>query len=60
VLDTLTELRIGVFGISLDSEEETHGYVAEQGLRFPVVRFPERKLSQLYRTSRVPHDAAGP
>jgi len=45
---------VAVYGISLDPEPETRRYVAEHSLRFPVLRFPQRKLARLYRTGRVP------
>ncbi|MEE8191963.1 MAG: TlpA disulfide reductase family protein, partial [Gemmatimonadales bacterium] len=45
---------VRVYGISLASEEETRWYVAEHGLTFPVLRFPEQKLRFLYRASGVP------
>ena len=53
-LDSAGEPAVAVYGISLDSAEETRRYVAEHGLTFPVVRFPQRKLSVLYRTGIVP------
>jgi peroxiredoxin len=45
---------VGVYGISLDSESETLGYVAGNDISFPVVRFPDPKLRRLYRVGAVP------
>jgi peroxiredoxin len=45
---------VGAYGISVDSEAETRRYVREEGLSFPVVRFPEAKLVRLYRAEGVP------
>ena len=45
---------VAVYGISLDPELETRQYVAEHHVRFPVLRFPERKLARLYRAGDVP------
>jgi peroxiredoxin len=47
-------VRVHVVGISLDSLPESEQYVREQGLTFPVVRFPERKLRLIYKTQVVP------
>ncbi len=47
-------VRVQVVGISLDSLPESEQYVEEQGLTFPVVRFPERKLRLIYKTLVVP------
>lgn len=49
---SLTE--VGVYGISLDSESETLGYIAGNDISFPVVRFPNPKLRRLYRVGAVP------
>lgn len=54
IADSLAESGVGVYGISLDSAHQTRAYVAENGLSFPVVHFPLRKLAVLYRTRTVP------
>ena len=46
-IDTVRDARVQVIAISWDSVEQTRRYIAEQGLGFPVVRFPERKLGAL-------------
>ena len=43
-----------VYGVSLSSDAETRLYVDGHGLTFPVLRFPEEKLRQLYRANGVP------
>ena len=45
---------VDVVGISLDSAEATKRYGEAQGLSFPLVTFPSRKLKQLYRARAVP------
>jgi len=45
---------VGVYGISLDSESETLGYVAGNDVPFPVLQFPDAKLKLLYRVGGVP------
>jgi len=52
--DTSRVMHVQVLGISWDSVEQTRRYAAEQGLTFPIVRFPERKLGVLYRARAVP------
>jgi peroxiredoxin len=55
--DSLTRLpnqSIQVIAISLDSLEATRRYVAEHGLKYPVVTFPSFKLKRLYRAGTVP------
>jgi peroxiredoxin len=53
-VDTARTVRVQVVGVSWDSAEQTRRYAAEQGLTFPIVRFPERKLGVLYRARAVP------
>jgi peroxiredoxin len=53
-LRTEERREVEVYGISVDSEAETRRYVREEGLSFPVVRFPEAKLVRLYRAEGVP------
>lgn len=53
-LDTVRSVPVAVYGISLDSVEATRRYAAEHGLPYPVVRFPEDKLSAIYRAGTVP------
>lgn len=45
---------VQVLAISLHSADSTRTYVRELGLRYPVLRFPDRKLERLYRTVAVP------
>jgi peroxiredoxin len=45
---------VDVIGISLDSAAATKRYGEAQGLGFPLVTFPSRKLKQLYRARAVP------
>ena len=45
---------VDVVGISLDSTEATRRYGEAQGIAFPLVTFPSRKLKQLYRARAVP------
>ena len=45
---------VDVVGISLDSSEATKRYAEAQGVAFPLVTFPSRKLKQLYRARAVP------
>jgi|SRR5258708_6973349 len=52
--DTVRSTHVEVLGISWDSIEPTRRYAADHGLRFPIVRFPERKLGVLYRARAVP------
>jgi len=53
-LGTEERREVEVYGISVDSEVETRRYVVEEGLSFPVVRFPEARLVRLYRAEGVP------
>jgi peroxiredoxin len=54
VSDTASHMKIHVVGISLDSADVTAAYVDQHALRFDVIRFPHRKLVQLYRAGTVP------
>jgi peroxiredoxin len=45
---------VDVVGISLDSADATRRYGEAQGLTFPLVTVPARKLKQLYRARAVP------
>lgn len=53
-LDTVRSVPVAVYGISLDSAAVTRGYAAKNRLPFPVVRFPQDKLTALYRAGSVP------
>jgi len=53
-LASVGEPVVQVYGISLSPDAETRLYVGEYGLTFPVLRFPEEKLRQLYRANGVP------
>lgn len=53
-LDTVRSIPVAVYGISLDSAEVTRRYAAENRLPFPTVRFPEDKLTAIYRAGTVP------
>jgi thiol-disulfide isomerase/thioredoxin len=50
----LSPWQVQVVGISLDSLEKTRAYVEAQGIKYPVVRFPNRRYTRLYRANRVP------
>src|SRR5690606_26990496 len=43
-----------VYGISLDPDSATRAYVRDHAVAFPVTRFPEPKLVELYRVTGVP------
>ena len=45
---------VEVLAISLDPADTTRQYVAQQGLRNPVLMFPKLKLKRLYRAVAVP------
>jgi peroxiredoxin len=53
-LDTVRSVPVAVYGISLDSARLTRGYAAKNRLPFPVVHFPQDKLTALYRAGSVP------
>lgn len=53
-VDTISSVPVKVYGISLDSAEVTRKYVEEHRLPFPVLHFPQEKLSSLYRARAVP------
>jgi cytochrome oxidase Cu insertion factor (SCO1/SenC/PrrC family) len=46
--------KVHVLAISLDPADTTRRYMAEHALRYPVLRFPQSKLSLLYRTAAIP------
>lgn len=53
-LDTVRSVPVAVYGITLDSVPVSRGYAAKNKLPFPVVRFPEDKLTSIYRAGTVP------
>lgn len=53
-LDTVRSVPVAVYGISLDSADSTRTYAAQNKLPFPVVRFPQDKLTSIYRAGSVP------
>ncbi|MDP9348514.1 MAG: TlpA family protein disulfide reductase [Gemmatimonadota bacterium] len=53
-LDTLTTPKVEVYGVSLDSVDVTREYAVEHELPYPVLFFPEEKLSRIYRAGTVP------
>jgi peroxiredoxin len=53
-LDTVRSVPVAVYGITLDSVPVSRGYAARNKLPFPVVRFPEDKLTAIYRAGTVP------
>lgn len=53
-LDTVRSVPVAVYGITLDSVPVSRGYAARNRLPFPVVRFPEDKLTAIYRAGSVP------
>lgn len=57
VADSAAKLGPGlvqVVAISLDSAAATRAYVAEHRLQYPVVLFPDWRMTRLYRAGRVP------
>jgi peroxiredoxin len=53
-IQSAPSLRAQVLGVSLDSAAVTRRYATAHGLRFPILTFPARKLSYLYRARSVP------
>lgn len=53
-VDTMTQPRASVYGVSLDSVAVTQKYAAEHKLPYPTVRFPDEKLVSMYRAGSVP------
>jgi peroxiredoxin len=53
-LDTMTQPRVQVYGLSLDSVDVTRKYAAEHALPYATVRFPDVKLESMYRAGSVP------
>jgi peroxiredoxin len=53
-LNALGRPENAVYGISLDSEDETRRYVLDHGLAFPILCFPDPRLAKLYRAEGVP------
>lgn len=45
---------VQVLAISLDTGDTTRHYVAEHGIQYRVLTFPQRKLERLYRAVAVP------
>lgn len=52
--DTMTSMRTAVYGVSLDSADVTRKYIAQHGLPYPTVRFPDEKVAGMYRAGTVP------
>jgi peroxiredoxin len=52
--DTMTSMRTAVYGVSLDSVDVTRKYIAQHGLPYPTVRFPDEKVAGMYRAGTVP------
>jgi len=53
-LDTLSAVRAEVFGVTLDSVEATRKYAQRHALPYPTVRFPDDKVTSMYRAAAVP------
>jgi len=53
-LDTMSTVRAEVFGVSLDSVEATRKYAQRHALPYPTVRFPDDKVTSMYRAAAVP------
>lgn len=53
-VDTLSTATTQVYGVSLDSVEVTRQYARRHALPFPTVRFPDDKLTSMYRARAVP------
>ena len=53
-LDTMTQPRVKVYGVTLDSVEVTRRYIAEHRLPYPTVRFPDARVESMYRAGSVP------
>jgi peroxiredoxin len=50
----LTPWHIQVVGITLDSAEQSRAYATAHEIKYPLVQFPNRKFTRLYRANRVP------
>ncbi|MGD2152889.1 MAG: redoxin domain-containing protein, partial [Gemmatimonadales bacterium] len=48
------DLRVSIYGVSLDSLEASRAYATEHALGFPVVSLTERRAQGLFRLQRVP------
>jgi len=46
--------RVEVYGVSLSSPDSTRKYMEQNEVAFPVLHFPEEKLSRIYRAGAVP------
>lgn len=53
-VDTMTRTRAAVYGVSLDSVDATRQYITRHGLPYPTLRFPNEKVSAMYRAGTVP------
>ena len=59
-LDASSAAEVAVYGISLEPEPETRGYVADQDLPFPVLRFPLSERASLDSLSSALCQARSP
>jgi peroxiredoxin len=53
-VDTMRGVRATVYGVSLDSVGVTQQYVARHQLPYPTLRFPNERMSRIYRAGTVP------
>lgn len=53
-LDTLRSTPVQVYGVSLDSASLTRAYSARYALNYATVRFPDERLTNMYRATSVP------
>lgn len=53
-VDTMKSIRATVYGVSLDSVDATRQYITRHGLPYPTLRFPNEKVSSMYRAGTVP------
>jgi peroxiredoxin len=53
-VDTMKGTHAVVYGVSLDSVDATRQYITKHGLPYPTLRFPDAKVSSMYRAGTVP------
>lgn len=49
-----SDMRVQIFGISLDGEKETRQYASQEGLRYPVLTATDARFVSLYRVQGIP------
>ena len=53
-VDTIRSIPATVYGLSLDSVDVTRKYIAQHGLPYPTIRFPNDRMVNLWRAGSVP------